>query len=1043
MIYRFTVIPGIGGVPDVRTEHFKGTTMNLNRTITTDTHSNCDAQSPALIRSAMVCGARLCVPLMIVTLFLLVPGLAGATGHQPTGIQPYGLIANVGQWPSHVLFLSRQAGSDVWITRSGVEIDRYTISASHQTRSGTVERQRFVDATASAGVRTTRELYRINIMRGTNPDRWISVPVYESAQISDFLPGIDVQFRSSQQGLERVLVAEPGVNLNAVRMVTDGQESVRSISVPSKNMLYESFLGGNGCDQPAGMVRMSNGEVVVAGTTEAMTYDVQLGRYSKTITGNRDGFLVRMDKDLRRVVSYTFFGGQGNDQVNDLVVGPGDEVFITGETESYDLPVSSTASSRAYSQETDAFVVGFDRELSKILFCTYHGGSGQDRPVSIALDAAGNICILGNTTSPRLPTTFPATATGAGGGMSYGNNDMFVACFSKTGFLQKGRFVGSAGDDIAASMVFDASNNLFVVGSTTTPSFAASAKGRFAGGKTDAFIMKFDQHLNIRTGESRLFGGTGDDRPVDAVIDNLGRIAVAGITTSRDFPTLGEAGPLAAGGQDVFFTIFAKDGTTIRQSGYIGGTRADSVTRIVTDPVKGNVILLGQTHSFDFYVSEGDAAAERAGETDGFIVKIDGTRVTSSLLIGGNGSDAIIDAWVDSLDRVVFLASTGSRDILDQHSSGTTSFDGSGIVIGRCLEGSISLAMPAGGETFCSGTSFPVRWSAVALPDTVRCSIEIARNGTTTWTSLATDVYGSSCLVKVPVLPAGDYVLRVSTVQGHVAQLITPFRIAELPVIVRQPMGAIVCAADSTPLSVVVKGSDVTFQWRRNGRAIIGATGTTLVVRAGEINGLEHYDCQITSACGAQIESAIAEVRLGQPPVISEQPKGRNVEPGAAFTLGVRSHGADLKYQWYRNGVALPDARMSTLMVAAASSGDVGTYFCSITSSCGTRNSDTVQVGMITTSIDERTDRVGGLGLLSIDRDNAEVRLRLVLESESPVHVRAIDISGRIVAEALYGAFEPGPHELRLSTGGLPQGRYQVVVVTNTTVRSVPLLMSR
>lgn len=987
--------------------------------------------------------ARARTAVMIMALLLLVQGLASATWNQQTGIRPHGLIANVGQWPSHVLFLSRQPGGNVWITRKGVEVDRYTISESGELRSGTVERQSFDEADVAAQVRSSRELYRINVMHGTNPDRWISAPVYESARINDFLPGIDVQFRSSEKGLERVLVAEQGVNLNAVRMVTEGKESVRSMSVASKKMLYEAYLGGDGCDQPAGMGRMSNGDVVIAGTTEAMNYDVQLGRYSKTIIGNRDGFLVRMDKDLRRVVSYTFFGGQGNDQVNDLVVGPGDEIFITGETESYDLPVSSTASSRAYKLETDAFIAGFDQTLSKVLFCTYHGGSGEDRPVSIALDAAGGVCVLGNTTSPRLPTTFPATVTGAGGGVSYGNRDMFVACFSKTGFLQKGRFVGSPGDDFAASMVIDESNNLFVVGSTTTPSFGASAKGRFSGGKTDALIMKLDQHLNIRTGESRLFGGTGEERPVDAVIDNLGRIAVAGITTSRDFPTLGEVGPLAAGGQDVFFTIFAKDGTTIRQSGYIGGTRADSVARIVADPLRGTLIILGQTRSFDLPVSEGDAAADRSGETDGFIVKIGGTRVTSSMLIGGNGCDAIVDAWVDSLDRVVFLASTGSDNIPDPQSSETNRPDGSGIIIGRCLEGAISLSMPAGGETFCAGAVIPVRWTASVLSDTVKYSIEIARSGTDDWSSVTHSASGTSCLVKLPVLASGEYVLRVSTVQGHVAQLITPFRIAALATIVQQPQSKDICGADSVKLSIAAQGDDLMYQWRRNGHAIAGATANTLIVRAAEIDRAESFDCQITNQCGGKVESAVAEVRLGKPPVITMQPSNQSVSPGASFTLRVAADGADLAYRWWRNGRIMIGEESATLLITSATEAVEGVYSCSVTGSCGTRMSDTVSIRLLTTSVDHRVDEATTLRVVTINRDNDQAWLRLALEEGSTVHMRLIDIGGRVVSEQSMGALDRGIHDLVVPTGHCSPGLYSVVVTTDQMVLSASVVVDR
>ena len=620
---------------------------------------------------------------------------------------------------------------------------------------------------------------------------------------------------------------------------------------------------------------------------------------------------------------------------------------------------------------------------------------------------------------------------------------MYLASFSRTGFLQRGRFIGSSGDEIAASMVLDASNNMFIVGSTTTPSFSSSVKGRFSGGRTDAFIMKLDPHMLVRSAESRLFGGTADDRPVDAVIDSLGRIVVTGVTTSKDFPTMGEVGTMAAGGQDVFFTVFGKDGTSIRQSGYVGGTRSDSVAKVIMDSRTGSMILLGQTQSFDFPVSEGDAASDRSGETDGFIVRVEGNRITSSQLIGGDGSDIIVDGWVDSLDRVVFLGSTSSTDINVPNVSAAGNASGGSIILGRCFDGSISLYMPAGGETFCAGTTMPVRWTTNAIGESERYTIEVSRSGSDQWTVIASGLTGSSHHVAVPALREGDYLLRVSTSRGHVDQLMSAVRITEAQRVTVQPQSVDICGDESAELGIQATGRDLTYQWRRNGEAIAGATSSTLVVRAAEIDQKVLFDCQITNPCGVTIKSASAEVRLGKPPAITLQPTDQMVRPGSGFMLIVGAEGAGLSYQWWRNGTPLTNQQSAVLRVSSATSTEEGSYFCAVTGSCGTGMSDTVMVRLLTTSVTDRREEAETLHALAADGDDNHVRLRLVLEASSPVQVIMVDINGRTVSSLSMAALDRGVHELRVPSGQCSLGMYTAVVVTDRTVLSVPLIVQR
>ncbi|HET7698830.1 MAG TPA: FG-GAP-like repeat-containing protein [Vicinamibacterales bacterium] len=62
----------------------------------------------------------------------------------------------------------------------------------------------------------------------------------------------------------------------------------------------------------------------------------------------------------------------------------------------------------------DAAVLKFDASGAAILFSTYFGGSGEDRPLRIETDAAGSIYLYGLTHSPDLPTNSIIAESGGG-----------------------------------------------------------------------------------------------------------------------------------------------------------------------------------------------------------------------------------------------------------------------------------------------------------------------------------------------------------------------------------------------------------------------------------------------------------------------------------------------------------------------------------------------------------------------------------------------------------------------------------------------------
>ena len=78
----------------------------------------------------------------------------------------------------------------------------------------------------------------------------------------------------------------------------------------------------------------------------------------------------------------------------------------------------------------DAFITRLNAAGTGLVFSTYLGGSSGDGAFSLAVDAAGNIHVAGQTSSTNFPTTPGAFQPGYGGGFT----EAWVAKIVFTGF---------------------------------------------------------------------------------------------------------------------------------------------------------------------------------------------------------------------------------------------------------------------------------------------------------------------------------------------------------------------------------------------------------------------------------------------------------------------------------------------------------------------------------------------------------------------------------------------------------------------------------
>lgn len=159
------------------------------------------------------------------------------------------------------------------------------------------------------------------------------------------------------------------------------------------------------------------------------------------------------------------------------------------------------------------------------------------------------------------------------------------------------------------------------------------------------------------------------------------------------------------------------------------------------------------------------------------------------------------------------------------------------------------------------------------------------------------------------------------------------------PILVQSPVAQSVNAGGSVTLSAFAVGVPaVSYQWRKNGAVIQGATGRTLVLSNADANTPGGYTVEVTNSAGNAV-SALADVSvlgLVVAPTIVTPPADTEIAEGGTGTLSVIASGtAPLAYQWFKGDSLLAGATAATLTISNATFADAGSYKVAVSNSAG------------------------------------------------------------------------------------------------------------
>jgi hypothetical protein len=590
---------------------------------------------------------------------------------------------------------------------------------------------------------------KVNYYQGNDPGKWrTQVPTYKSVLYREAYPGIDLKFYGTrQQQVEYDLIIKPGADPKQVKFLYQGIKALKVgkagdliITLPGGGKLvqqkpviyqeingqrvsregkfrllsdkrsygfdlasydtrhpliidpvvlvYSTYLGGNTWESGNAIALDAFGNAFVVGTTQSVNFPRRFPSQG-TFGGVEDAFVTKFSPAGNSLVFSTYLGGADEDIGLGVAVDSIGDVFVTGETFSFNFPLSVAPAPLPFQGTlpgtNSAFFTHFNGSNGTIAYSTYLGGSasaggagtGSTVGKVLAIDGADNVYLSGDTSSTNFPLAGVSVQTTLRGSVN-----AFVAKISPhvsgAGSLLYSTYLGgTVSEAVWGVAVNTAGTAIYVAGETQSPDFPLSvANPPFQAtnkGNSNAFVTQINPNVGGTTGlvYSTYLGGTdviatglgGNDAATGGIaVDAAGNAYVAGNTDSLDFPvTPGAFQTTLQGAINAFVTKFSPTGTLV-YSTYLGGDISDVAWFIAVDAA-GNAYVTGETSSSNFPLN-GPVQNTLNGAINAFVTKLNagGTGLLSSTYLGGNATDYGFGIAVDSAARAYVAGYTTSTD---------------------------------------------------------------------------------------------------------------------------------------------------------------------------------------------------------------------------------------------------------------------------------------------------------------------------------------------------------------------------------------------
>ncbi|MFK8104917.1 MAG: SBBP repeat-containing protein, partial [Saprospiraceae bacterium] len=448
---------------------------------------------------------------------------SSAQNFQPQ-VDPSFFIENKGQWPEMVLYKTSMGGMEAWITKEGIVYDFYQFKEKNDlsAQSEQLDYEGLLELRQKIG-----QVVNVKLQNANTP-----TPISSRKQPSYFnyfMNNDQSKWASNVGSFKEVRLEEVYDNIDLKYYFSQGY------------LRYDYIV------KPGGLPNQIQFQIEGA-----------------------DQYFINTEGEL---VFETRFGEVKQKQLELYQVINGKRVIVSGKfVKSKDGIQFSVAN---YDKTKDLII-------DPLIYATFIGGSLLDSVRDLVVDKDKNAYIVGYTYSLNFPVT-----SGAYDG-SFGNiTDCILSKFDMTGstLLYSTYIGGDDGYDHGAGICLDTSNNIYILGSTSSSNFPITA-GAFSvnpGGSKDVVILKLN-NAGTTLEYSTFLGGASTDSPGDIAIDKDNNVYVVGSTDSSNFPTsTGAPDNSWNGNYDIFISKLNSLGNSLIYSTYWGGDYIDQSFGIALD----------------------------------------------------------------------------------------------------------------------------------------------------------------------------------------------------------------------------------------------------------------------------------------------------------------------------------------------------------------------------------------------------------------------------------------------------------------------------
>ncbi|QOW09607.1 T9SS type B sorting domain-containing protein [Kaistella flava (ex Peng et al. 2021)] len=330
---------------------------------------------------------------------------------------------------------------------------------------------------------------------------------------------------------------------------------------------------------------------------------------------NHDAYILKLNPNGIREWG-TFYGGPGEEYIYGSSIDINDNVIIVGYTESSTEIASASAHQQNRSgYSKDGFIAKINT-FGQRVWGTYYGGSGEDILKDCALDEAGNIYIIGETSSnDNMIFGIPYKA------LKDGPIDAVLALFSQSGDIIFGTYYGGENNEYFTKIDY-ADQKVIISGNSNSTTKLSTPNAPYptpvvGSNSLGSIFSLFDKNGQL------LMGSYFYNKITDCGFDFDGNILIAGSTTTDGLATPNSFQPLRYNySEDAFAIKYDVNNYSKIWGTYFGGDSFEVETALHVDKILKNIYLGGRTYS-SINIASPNAYQKNKYNTweDGYVVK--------------------------------------------------------------------------------------------------------------------------------------------------------------------------------------------------------------------------------------------------------------------------------------------------------------------------------------------------------------------------------------------------------------------------------------